>query len=122
MALSQHFLVNVGNTKHVTGLLDQAEQLDKPYISEQCNMHLLAHNQRQIAELQSSSCPLRQHVGLGRACRREQLSKRRGLAPVRSIAGPSFESIDSDDFLSPVTTLVSVLWFCSCGLFWQRDV
>uniref|UniRef100_A0A383W5D9 alanine transaminase n=1 Tax=Tetradesmus obliquus TaxID=3088 RepID=A0A383W5D9_TETOB len=44
-------------------------------------------------------------AGVTRGHRREQLSNRRGLAPVRSIAGPSFESIDSDDFLSPVTTL-----------------
>jgi hypothetical protein len=89
---------------------------DKPYISEHSSMQVLTHHQLQILYQQRANCPLRQAVRPGRAFRREQLTGRRRPAPVASIAGPSFESIDSDDFLSPVATLVSLVWFCSCGL------
>jgi hypothetical protein len=95
---------------------DQANKLDKPYISEHGSMQVQAHHQLQILNTRRANCLLRQTVRPGRACRPEQLTCRRGPAPVASIAGPSFESIDSDDFLSPVATLVSFLWFCCCGL------
>jgi hypothetical protein len=116
MAFKQHGLGTKESSRNKYNLLDQAKQLDKPYISERCRMHLLAHQRLQISDLRRPGYELGQQVGLGAACRRKQLSARRGPAPVTSIAGPSFESIDSDDFLSPVTTLVSLLWFYSCGL------
>jgi hypothetical protein len=122
MGFCQQFRYVEAFNKHAIDILDQAHQLDKPYISEHCSMHVLVNHQRQIAASQRSGCPVRQTIGLGRACRRGQLSNKRGPSPAESIAGPSFESIDSDDFLSPVATLVRLLWFCSCGLPWQRDV